>query len=214
MIIAFDGNVFSGKTSIIEAFTSLYPSVHIKEQGSFIKVCISSHEISSKEMAIDLQIKYLAAEEERCVLIQDNKINLLDRSFVSMAAHVFALYKTQSVDIREWFLQEIRKRMESGSIIIPDEFYFVRCSYDVIFKRIVENTSKNTDPVYYTKKYLHAIEGFNNKWISRSGGSVVDTDTVLPIGLAQRVKSLIVTRGTARLNTQQVCDYLQDILLQ
>jgi deoxyadenosine/deoxycytidine kinase len=214
MIVAFDGNVFSGKTSIIKELSSLCNSVYIDEQGAFMKTRVSNHGVSSRDQAISLQLKYLIAEEERCAYIQDDKVNLLDRSFVSMAAHVFALHNIHSIDIREWFLQEIQRRMESGLVIIPDVFCFVRCGHDVISRRIAENKSKDTDCVYYSDKYLCAIDGFNNKWIAKSGGTAVDTDSVFPIGLAQKLKGLVNVPGKRKLNTQQICDYLRDILLR
>jgi len=214
MIIAFDGNVFTGKTSLIEALSLLCVATKIDEPGYFLKSNISSHSVTSKEMAVSLQFKYLEAEKDRCVMLDMDGTNFLDRSFVSMAAHVFALYRIHGIDIRAWFLQEIQERIKSKNVVIPDAFCFIKCSHNLIRKRISENSSRNTDPLYYAENYLCAIDDFNNEWSTKAGGTIIDTGTLIPIRLAEILKKQVSVSNRGGLNTQHICDHLRDILMQ
>ena len=131
-----------------------------------------------------------------------------------MAAHVFALYQVHGIDIRIWFLQEIQKRMKSESVAIPDVFCYIKCSHGLIRKRISENRSRNTDPLYYVEEYLCAIDDFNSKWSIKINGIIVDTETTVPIRLAETLKKQVFVFNRDGLNTQHICDYLRDILMQ
>lgn len=212
MIIAFDGNVFVGKTSLIEALSSLCSAIVVNEHGQFLDTNISTHVVTEKEMAIFLQSKYFDAEEKRCVCIEKKQINFLDRSFVSMAAHVFALNLVSGIDIREWFLQEIQKRIKLGKVIIPDLFCFVRCDHKIINKRIAEDNSRGTDSVYFSEKYFGAIESLNKAWSDKVGGLMVDTSAVLPIRLAETLIPQISTASQGVFSTQNINDFLREVL--
>lgn len=131
-----------------------------------------------------------------------------------MAAHVFALYQVHRIDIRMWFLQEIYKRMKSESVAIPDVFCYIKCSHGLIRKRILENCSRNTDPLYYVEEYLCAIDDFNINWSTKVNSIIVDTETVAPIRLAKNLKKQIFVSNREKLNTQHICVYLRDILMQ
>jgi len=214
MIIAFDGNVFTGKTSLIKALSVMTDSVVINEHSDFLDAEVLNHDITSREAAISLQLKYLDAEERRCNRLKPNKMNLVDRSFVSMAAHIFALNHIHGVDIREWFLQEIQERIESKKVMIPDVFCFVKCERNIIIKRVHENNSRNTASTYYAGEYLDAIEYFNQNWADRVGSLTIDTDTILPIGLAKTLIQRISVPCQGTFSTKQLYGYLRELLMQ
>ena len=215
MIITFDGNVFVGKTSLIKELASLYDFNIIPEQGFFIKGEISSHAVTAEKQAIFLQSKYLQAENKRCLYINTTKTNLLDRSFVSMAAHIFALYLVNGIDIRDWFLNEIRRQTELGQIIIPDIFCFIKCDHKIIKERADKNKDRDTDQVYFNEKYLDAIEIFNQAWIKRVNGVTLDTGVTLPVLLAEKlIKEISSSALQHRFSSSQIIGYLQEILMQ
>lgn len=213
MIIAFDGNVFVGKTSLVRALALILPAIMIDEHSEFLSAHTLSHIVTAEDVAVSLQSKYLIAEEKRCAYLKEGKINLLDRSFVSMSAHVFALNRISGIDIREEFLRGLQKKMESGKVVIPDVFYFVKCDHETIRGRISENSSKNTDPIYYTGEYLDAIEYFNKAWSGKIGGITIDTEAALPIRLAETLVSQISVAGQGSFSIQNICSFLREILI-
>ena len=215
MIITFDGNVFVGKTSLIKELASLYDFNIIPEQGFFIKEEISSHTITEKKQAIFLQSKYLQAENERCLYVNTNKTNLLDRSFVSMAAHIFSLYLVNGIDIRDWFLGEVGRQIELGQIIIPDIFCYIKCDHKIIKERVDNNKDRNTDGIYFTEKYLDMIEIFNQAWIKKVKGITLDTGAILPVLLAEKlIKEIPSSSLQHRFSNSQIIGYLQEILMR
>ncbi len=213
MIISFDGNVFSGKTSLIKALSELSFGEKIDEQGAFLKNDIPSHVFSEKEIAISAQLNYLQAEEERMKHIDENKTCLLDRSFVSMAAHVYALYQVNNLDIRDWFLKEIEVRIYSGKVAIPDIFCFVTCDHEIIEKRASMNISRNTGNIYFNKRYLESIDRFNQKWIQMVEGVTIDTSVILPVQLAETFISKMAFLHKEKPSIKQIHSFLQDLIL-
>lgn len=215
MIITFDGNVFVGKTSLIKELASLYDFNIIPEQGFFIKGEILTHAVTAEDQAIFLQSKYLEAENKRCLYLNTTKTSLLDRSFVSMAAHIFALYLVNGIDIRDWFLNEIRRQTESGKVIIPDIFCFIKCNHEIIRERADKNKNRNTDQVYLTEKYLDAIEIFNQAWIQKVNGITLDTEGILPVLLAEKlIKETSSSVLRHRFSNSEIICYLREILMQ
>lgn len=214
MIIAFDGNVFSGKTSLIRTLAPLCDSNIIDEHSFFLKTEIPIHAVTNEETAISLQLKYIDAENRRQSKLNAKKLNLLDRSFVSMAAHVFTLNSVQKIDMRDWFLMEIEKRMKLGEAIIPDIFCFIKCSHKTIQKRALVNQSRSTDKIYYKDDYLSAIERFNQMWIDKVKGITIDTNTVIPIRLAKNLIQQIQAPCQGEFDVHRICGYLQDLLKQ
>ena len=182
MIIAFDGNVFTGKTSLIEKLHRVEQSSVIPEHGHFLR------DIVIGEDAWDIQKKYLGAERLRREYLSglsSEKLVLLDRSFVSMAAHVAALKTSKGIDIRTRFLRELVGDIQAGRVIIPNKFLFVRCDYEIIKARALKDAVKNTNPLYYGQEYLEAVDNFNRQWQEHFPGVAIDTDTDQSVQLGQ-----------------------------
>jgi deoxyadenosine/deoxycytidine kinase len=212
MIAAFDGNVFTGKTSLIGAVHSLLDSNIIGEQGSFLTPNVNFLEPNTMENACYLQRAYLRAEERRAPLAIKGVLNLLDRSFVSMAAHVSALKAARSIDIQDWFFDELVKLMSADKIIVPDVFCFVRCDFDLANSRARNDRSRNTGRLYLEKTYFHAVEDFNSAWSKKFPSVMVDTSKVLPIRLAEGILDEM-PRAVAKddASTKQICEFLLEI---
>lgn len=203
MIISFDGNVYAGKTTVINQISSDLGAKSISEHGIFLESC-------DFQDPWDLQLRYIEAEARRAKLKIADGIQLLDRSFVSMAAHVYAIYKIGKVDMRALFLEKMSSRMIINQVLIPDFFCFVRCSSDVIHARISMDNVRGTDPLYYTESYLEAIDAFNEAWIRKVDGIVIDTNTGVPIGLTRSLIDLISSSQNKR-STQKILGFLREL---
>ncbi len=214
MIIAFDGNVFTGKTSLIKAFATANPVFVIDEYSSFLDDNTIEHQVKNGTSAIFLQEKYFNAEEKRSHILKHNEINLLDRSFVSMAGHIFALNIVFNIDIRNWFLQRLQVAVDSQKVLIPDIFCFVKCSQKLIKERVSKNFSRATDSLYYSDRYLSAIEYFNSAWSKKVDGITIDTSTLLSVELAKSLIQQISGCSQGKCSPKDVCAFVQDIFNQ
>lgn len=183
MIIAFDGNVFSGKTCFIESLRALHAVTVISEHSHFLDDARLIEDDWSTHM------EYIEAETRRVNCLPDTVAGrpiLLDRSLVSMAAHVSALFTTRSIDLRGRCLDELLARIQSKRVILPDKFCFVVCDYAILQDRALKDTAKRTDRFYYDNGYLEAIDAFNHAWQRHFSGIVIDTSTDDSVRLAQQ----------------------------
>ena len=214
MILAFDGNVFTGKSTLIKALAPLLNASTVNEQGYFLELenGTSHHTVGVKENAIFLQLRYLDAEEKRLAHFDAEAMNLLDRSFVSMAAHVFALNYVNGIDIRNWFLRELEERISSCKVAIPTLFCFITCSHETIRARILKDNSRNTDTVYYSEKYLEAIDTFDRFWVGKTEGLTIDIESVVLLKLIENIKQRIALIDQREFSTKHICSLLRELL--
>lgn len=91
LIVAVDGNVNTGKTTLVHDL--------IKDHPDF--VCAEEYSVEIETDAYDRQIKYLLQDEKRIGNTMKNII--MDRSILSLCAYVYWLYKGQGLDIRTRF---------------------------------------------------------------------------------------------------------------
>ena len=161
MIIAFDGNVYTGKTTLIKELNEKMNCCVVPEYCEFI----NSDQLSDSESAVSRQRKYLLIEQKRSRLVNKDKTMLVDRSFISLAAHVWTLYKLGIADIRADFAHDLAKQAEKGTIIIPDALIHLCAPHSELKKRfeIGEKgpAAKNTHPSLMNCAYLQRIEEFN-----------------------------------------------------
>lgn len=120
------------------------------------------------------------------------RINLLDRSFVSLSAHVYALYFSLGADLRKKHLQILRNFLRQKKIIIPDLYIFVSCGRKVAQKRFLvdrRNDGRGASNIFMEKKYFFAVEKFNLLWQKNLSGSCV----VRPWKISRRRLVRIIT---------------------
>jgi deoxyadenosine/deoxycytidine kinase len=214
MIISFDGNVFAGKSTLIRMLSPLFSMPIIGEHSDYLGSDAEKYDGTDLNSALLLQTCYLGAEEKRCAATKPGANYFLDRSFVSMAAHVSALMTLSGIDMREWFLNELEQRLLAGKVLVPDVFCFVRCGNDLIRKRALSNASRGTSPLYYEEKYLAFIDRFNEAWSARVQGVVIGTDGTPPIGLVQTLIQQKKLSSQGSCSVQKICEFLRDILMQ
>ncbi|MBU4369129.1 deoxynucleoside kinase [Patescibacteria group bacterium] len=164
MIIAFDGNVYTGKTTLIDNLIRYYSYNKISEYSNFFSEDkINKH----KEEHLIIQNKYLEIDVLRKKFINHNKINLLDRSFISLTAHIWTLYKIKIVDIRKEYLKKLFFLMDNNNIILPNLFVYVTCNYKSAKVRYKQNerisNAKKTLRYFIDFNYFHLIRLFNKR---------------------------------------------------
>lgn len=161
MIIAFDGNVYTGKSTVISKLSERLNGNLVNEYSYFIPKKVTKYQDYSKK-----QEEYLKIDSQRIISLSGQKINLLDRSFVSLTAHVLALYKQNIVDIRLDFLNKLTKLILNNKIIIPTILVHISCDYDTALRRFRKNeltkNAKNTTEDLMNEKYYSYIAEFND----------------------------------------------------
>jgi len=173
MIISFDGNVFTGKTSVIKKLSERCDFNYIPEHSDFLDKII--YEKISDNHSINEQLRYIKIDSLRQGLIAKS-VNLLDRSFLSMSAHVYALLETGKMDIRKWYIDKLQEYLDSGKIIIPDKYVYATCDYGVIKRRFDNDTAKGTNDIYVEKEYFNSIDKFNKIVLKKLPSFNVDTE--------------------------------------
>lgn len=177
IIIAFDGNVYTGKTGIIKKFCSEYKFSYIKEYSEYFQIK-SLEQNLGVDKYLKRQYQYLIVDKLRSKDITSSKINLLDRSYISLSAHVLALYITYKIDIRKEFLGLLRQFINERKIILPNAFVYIKCELDCVKKRINQKGQRKNMPRFYIDKcYFKSIDYFNQRWskIVKPWSMVIDT---------------------------------------
>lgn len=172
IVISFDGNVYTGKTTLIRFLSDKYGYASVDEHSLFIDG-VPQRSFHKNEY-LDTQERYLSVDTYRKTSLQAD-INLLDRSFVSVSAHVYALYELGLADIRGAYIGLFKKKIEE--IIFPDAFVWVHCGYDTSRTRCLRvNNKKKTEDIYLSNKYFDSIERFNANWVLSVNGYVINTE--------------------------------------
>jgi len=163
MIISLDGNVFVGKTTLCNILSKRNSCNIILEYSDFIK------EIDKplQQFVFSEHEKYLKTDVIRKKYLKKG-INFLDRSFVSLSAHIYAGYKIRIADFRKKHINLFSKLLNNDSIIIPNYYIFVTCDYNRAKKRFFLEKEiykeKRTSQFFIDKDYFLAIDEFNGLW--------------------------------------------------
>ncbi len=207
-IIAFDGNVFVGKSTLLGKLSERIDGMVIPEHSFFVgQVPVDG---THKQCSIQTQEVYLKAESSRVPLIGIGT-NLLDRSYLSLVAHTYAVNKLRIVDMRRDFLGMLMSAMENGRVIIPDAYIVVRCGYAIAKSRFVLGCEeKGTDDLYISKEYFSAVDEFNSRWLSVHGGFEIDTSNNYSTKQFDELRTALFSRKKAGL--EQLVDNLRECL--
>lgn len=165
MIFSIDGNVYSGKTSILNRLSKEENIKNINEYSP-----IETKNTINSNNALCVQMEYLNQESIRKHIIEENcnkhqlEFISLDRSFYSISAHVLALYKIKNIDIRTAFLSLLKEKFEKEEIITPEITFVTKTSWETIIRRYVDgettNKAKGTPLELVHPKYYEIINYF------------------------------------------------------
>jgi|AntRauTorcE11897_2_1112592.scaffolds.fasta_scaffold14689_2 deoxyadenosine/deoxycytidine kinase len=176
MIIALDGNVFVGKTTLCNILSKNNNNNVILEYSDFVNKFKNK---LSQEFSFLEHSEYLNIDDSRKKYLIKG-INFLDRSFVSLSAHTYAIYKNGIADFRKKHINLFNKLLNNNSIIIPDYYIFVTCDYACAKKRFlleqITHGKKGTPQFFIDKDYFLAINEFNELWQKNiENGLFIDT---------------------------------------
>lgn len=149
IIVAIDGNVNTGKTSLLKSMMKKYDEFCAAEE----------YEIINEENPFKRQFLYMIQDESRIGNCENNTI--LDRSIISLSAYVFWLYKEQNIDIRSEFYSAYINSIARGKNEVPNRVIICRQKYDNIVSSYETNRLiKGTLPVYVEREYFDIQEEF------------------------------------------------------
>lgn len=174
MIIAFDGNVFSGKTALARALARAIDADVVAEHSD----CVDLHGASDTRTVHDRYINTEVMRAKRHA--GSRKSIILDRSAVSLCAHAYATYRLGGEDLRRRTITRLRAMADDDTIIIPDVLFHTVCSHATIISRWNDSggaiCAKNTAAALLTKEYQAHIDYFVQQCVSALGGVQICTD--------------------------------------
>ncbi len=170
-VVALDGNVYSGKTTLAKIMSGVYVPEH------------TDFPIAPKPDPLDTQKEYLMIDNIRKRHINGGEVNFLDRSFISLCGHVWALYRSGQ-DIRKPFFLEMIKAIKKDCLIIPNSYVFVKCEYETALKRYnlgELEKPKRTNFSFITQEYFDSIDEWNLLWQKNCNAPTITIDTDIPL---------------------------------
>lgn len=216
-IITFDGNVCTGKTSIISELAKRNGWKKIDEYSIFFN---NKKMLRSNKDYLINQKKYLLVDKIRKKSVSELNINLLDRSFVSTSAHVWALYRQGIVDIRKEYFNLLCELIDGKFIILPDVFVYVISDYNTIKKRCKnrqKTTTKNkklyTGTKYYIEvDYVKYISEFNKRFNREKKSLIINTDKLNATEAARILENKLGKVVVHKINKNELKKSLKKVL--
>lgn len=190
MIVTFDGNVYSGKTTLAEALARKINANIIGEYSQYFDENYKKR--NTKKDYFDIQKEYLLTDKKRKPSLLNNRINILDRSFISLFAHVWAVYKA-GIDIRKKTLKEFTLLLREDEIIVPTFFVNAGCPYTLAKERLIYDkrlSNKNTARYLIQEDYFYSIQQFNKRILEMLPSLQIDTTKNINGNLKQIISFL------------------------
>jgi hypothetical protein len=162
-MISIDGNVYTGKTTLSRAIAKRTGRTHVPEHSAFVR----SHDGS----LWDAHAAYLDAELARAGSFSADAV--LDRSVLSLAAHVYAAHATGLGDMREHFCDWLR----SYPSALPSTMIALVAEPELVRRRTLKGESeqpKGTVPFLFSIPYLRAVNEFYRRLSEISPLAVID----------------------------------------
>lgn len=208
LIIAFEGNVFTGKTTLIAEVSGKTGYRILPEHSDVVK-------LPSSSSAWDIQASYFAAEVARSRLIDKRHPSLLDRSVLSLCAHAFAVRQLGYASFGQHFTAALAGIIQDRTVIIPTHFVHVQCSHDIRLKRHLYNCSspnpKNTDHTLLNRDYCHLFDQYVSACINYFPRTVFSTEQSVAACL-DIIIAFINSIPINRVNIQE--SYFFDVLME
>ncbi len=169
IIIAFDGSVRAGKTSLIANLSRIFGAPSIEEYKKYaMKAGAEFPEFPPKsyEEALRASQFFIDLEKHRCADLKkfdESKIVFVDRTSLSCVAFDYAANRFTGLDT----LEEVQELWESAEKIVPDLLFFMDVSQANIKKRMRINND-NFPPHIYDKVFTDDLKFFFEKECSEN----------------------------------------------
>ncbi len=194
VIVAIDGNVFVGKSSLLAhagsrgaAVVPEYEPVPAEagapvgsdgpEAGALVRqpgTGVPAGQLVANAAFGQLAVQegYLVQEETRLRLVRtappDARIVTLDRSFLSLLAHTYARFELGLGDVRQEFAVRLVHRIGQGQVVVPGLFVHLEAPWPVIRRRWVlgeaSRHGKGTPAELAGRPYCAAVDRFHTAW--------------------------------------------------
>lgn len=161
-IVTIDGNVYTGKTTLCQ---------YLKSRG-FVMVAEYEPVEGRMQSRMHIQKSYVDQEQQRVrqmmrELLNGQQIFVLDRSFLSLAAHVRSLFLLEGIDIRESFTNYLELKLKAGQVVVPRLFIHLQNRWDILYKRYLcgeaSVQAKGTPADLIRAEYYRCIDAFHMK---------------------------------------------------
>lgn len=153
-IIAIDGNINTGKTSLFEKFMLAYPSASFSREYQPVVI----------QDDLERQLGYLAQDIART---QGEGMIFLDRSILSLFAYIFWCAE-KGRDIRRKFYQYFICGLERKLYALPDIVIYCMQDYEVIRRAFETNRErKQTSEFLAEREYCQSQERFYKKLLEK-----------------------------------------------
>lgn len=176
MIIALDGNVCTGKTTLQQYLKNL-GFAPVEEYCTFF---------DKTPAELPTQRRYLLAEGMRQAKLDPSRNMVLDRSFISLCAHVWAQHRIDKEDMRASFLDDLCQEVSRKSVTLPDMFVHLRCTYQNLYSRFLERETSSralgTSRELIEPAYINEIDEFNAAWARTVPAPCLTIVTDCPVG--------------------------------
>lgn len=206
IIIAFDGNVYTGKTTFLKQLAKEVEANYIPEHSDMLSKVILKKNYSDPYM--EIHYKFMLTDKLRMIFLESG-VNFLDRSFVSFSAFVFALFKCGITDIRSDYLEAFRDLTVKNQIIIPDYYVHFKADYNLAIKRFQGDKGRNTPDFLIKKDFFNYFDLFCEQWISKVGGTSCQSPDINNKKLMNNILQKKSSKKDFLLITRQIEDFLQ-----
>ncbi|PIS07519.1 hypothetical protein COT78_03220 [Candidatus Berkelbacteria bacterium CG10_big_fil_rev_8_21_14_0_10_43_13] len=169
--IAFDGNVFVGKTTFLKKLAKEKSFNYIPEHSDFLKV--SNSAIEHRKTLPAAHLDFVRSDFLRIEYLKDG-VNLLDRSFVSFSAFTYAFERMGQLDMRENFLGLLQDMLQKQRIVIPTHYIHLKSNYEIARQRFVQNKKQQTPDFLIEKFFFDYFDLYCKRWIQKAGGKEVE----------------------------------------
>ena len=150
MVISIDGNVYTGKTYLIEKLSRDMDVVVIPEYEHDL-------EFMKKNCAINIQKFFLNQEYQRVEYYRKHGGTVLvDRSFLSIVAHSYAMDYLDNANVLKPLVGHIIELIKGERILLPDLMLHTVDSYE----DKIDTNNKGTRELYFDVEYRKRIDAF------------------------------------------------------
>ena len=175
-VIAVDGNVNAGKTTLLKQLCSVAAAAQPQYLPEHSNLLCQVTQIP-EESDVRGQGRYLQTERIRLSLLRDSPAGLflLDRSFVSILAHTLATTPGHS-DSRSWLVSRLSSLVGRAQVCIPHCFVFIDVPYSISRARYLANTAeKGTPAELIDPGYFECLRRIYLRWATLVGGHALSS---------------------------------------